>query len=441
MMFPFKISGFLPGKGLFSAGRAGRAARCGVWPAAVALIGLGAASLPPPASRPNLLLITVDTLRADRLGCYGSEAPATPNIDVLAESGALFLNAFAHNPLTLPSHANILLGTTPLHHGVHENSLAKVSDSHQTLAEFLKARGYATAAFIGAFSLDSRFGLSQGFDVYDDSYPSRTDGLAVIPERPAQKVLAAAAGWLEKAGSPWFAWIHLWDPHAPYRAPPPFLERFREDGYAGEVAYVDAQLGKFFDFLEINHLGENTLVVFTGDHGEAFGEHGETRHGYFAYNTTLHIPLLVSGPGIPSKKRISRNASHIDIFPSICDWLKIEPPAHLQGISLDPLLQGGGGKERPIYFESLEPHLHYGWAPVRGFLEGARKFIDSPIPEYYDLEKDYHSPSASRQMLHNVLNDMNGSHTLEYGTETVGAENEPHDHAGYLEGCTAGLVY
>jgi arylsulfatase A-like enzyme len=288
---------------------------------------LAAASPAPPRS--NLLLITVDTLRPDRLGCYGADRPSTPHIDAMAESGALFLNAYAHNPLTLPSHVNLLVGTTPLQHGVHENSLAVLTETHETLAEHLKARGYATAAFIGSFSLDSRFGLAQGFDVYDDSYPSRADGLAVIPERPAQAVLGAAISWMEQADSPWFVWIHLWDPHAPYLAPSPYRETYGDDPYAGEVAYVDAGLGGLFDFMSANHLKEKTLMVFTGDHGEAFGEHGETRHGYFAYNTTLRVPLIVTGPGIPRGKTIRRNAAHIDVFPSICAWLGTDPPSVL----------------------------------------------------------------------------------------------------------------
>lgn len=347
------------------------------------------ASASPAASPPNLILVTVDTLRADYLGCYGAERPATPFIDALAGSGVLFLRAFAHNPLTLPSHANLMLGTTPLVHGVHENTLAKVAGDNLTLAEFLKERGYATAAFIGAFSLDSRFGLAQGFDVYDERYPSRPGGLNELPERPAAEVVRAALGWLERARAPWFAWIHLWDPHAPYLPPADFLKLHPDNPYAGEVAYADSELGKLLNFLEANRLRSDTLVVLTSDHGEAFGEHGETRHGYFAYNTTLWVPLLAAGPGLPGGRRVKQNVSHIDVFPSICEWMGFEPPRGLQGRSLKPLIAGKKWDDRPLYFESLEPYLHYGWAPLRGFLEGENKFLDGPIPEYYHLGRDF----------------------------------------------------
>ena len=336
----------------------------------------------------NVLLITIDTIRPDRLSCYSTKYLKTPHIDALAEKGAVFDRAFAHNPLTLPSHVNILLGTTPLYHGVHENSFSIVSEDFLTLAEYLKGKGYATGAFIGAFPLDSRFGLAQGFDVYDESYPSKSSNVFVFPERKAEKVIESAIDWIGKLDSKWFTWIHIWDPHAPYLPPDSFLLRFKDDLYSGEVAYVDSELGKFFDYLEKSNLAENTLIVLTGDHGEALGEHGELTHGYFAYNSTLWVPLIIAGPGI-EQTRVDEYVSHTDIFPTLCDVLGIEKPSFLQGISLLPLLRGKKIKNRVIYFESLLAFYHSGWAPLRGFIEEKVKFIDSPLPEFYNLEDDF----------------------------------------------------
>lgn len=336
----------------------------------------------------NVLLITIDTIRPDRLSCYSTQYLTTPRIQSLAENGVVFDRAFAHNPSTLPSHTNILLGTTPLHHGVHDNSKFRVKQDFLTLAEYLKDKGYSTGAFIGAFPLDSRFGLSQGFDVYDESYPSGSSYMFALAERKAEEVIQAALGWLEKQSSKWFAWIHLWDPHTIYSPPEPFRSRFKHDPYSGEVAYVDSELGRLFDFLEQEELSENTLVILTGDHGEALGEHGELTHNYFAYNSTLWIPLIISIPGINSG-RIDEYVSHVDIFPTVCDVLKIEKPSFLQGVSLLPLMRGQKIKKRAIYFESLDPYYNMGCAPLRGFIKDKKKFFDSPLPEIYDLESDF----------------------------------------------------
>ena len=336
----------------------------------------------------NVLLITIDTIRPDRLSCYSTKYLKTPHIDALAVKGVVFDRAFAHTPTTLPSHTNILLGTTPLYHGVHDNSKFRVSEDFLTLAEHLKSKGYSTAAFIGAFALDSRFGLPQGFDVYDDSYPSKSSAAFVPPERKAEKVINPALDWLEKQDSRWFAWIHLWDPHTLYLPPEPFKSQFKDDPYSGEVAYVDSELGKLFDYLDKENLMENTLIILTGDHGESLGEHGELTHTYFAYNSTLWVPLIFTGPGIDSR-RIDEYVCHIDIFPTLCDILGIEKPSFLQGVSLLPLMKGKKIEKRAIYFESLAPYYNQGGASLRGFIEEREKFIDSPLPEYYDLEDDF----------------------------------------------------
>lgn len=340
------------------------------------------------AADTNLLLVTIDTLRTDRLGCYDPARGRTPRIDALAAGGVLFERAFAHDPETLPSHTNILLGMTSLAHGVSENSKSIVAPEFLTLAELLKSKGYATAAFVSGFPLDSRFGLNQGFDIYDDRYPAKPQTGERFSERPAEKTVAAALQWLAAPKGKWFCWVHLWDPHDPYAPPEPFASQYPDDPYTGEVAYVDAQLAVLFGELAKKHLLDQTVVILTGDHGESFGEHGEIFHSYFAYNTTLRVPLIVSAPGLKAA-RVKDPVGHIDIFPTVCDLLGVEKPASLQGDSLLLLLRSRTRKARPIYFEALEAYLNRGWAPVRGLIENGKKFIDSPIPELYDLETDF----------------------------------------------------
>ena len=336
----------------------------------------------------NVLIISVDTLRPDRLSCYSTEYCQTANIDALASKGVVFERAFAHTPTTLASHVSIMLGTTPLHHGIHENANFVLPEDFLTLAEYLKSKGYATGAFIGAFPLDSRFGLSQGFDVYDEAYPSKASSAFVYPARNAGQVIHTALEWLEKQNTKWFSFVHIWDPHAPYSPPEPFSKIFKDDPYSGEVAYVDSEIRKLFDGLENKGLLDDTLVVLTGDHGESLGEHGEPTHGYFAYNSTIWVPLIMVGPGI-NTARIDEYVSHIDIFPTICDFLRIEKPSFLQGVSLLPLMDGKKLEKRAIYFESLVAYYSRGWAPLRGYIEEKRKFIDSPLLEIYDLEADF----------------------------------------------------
>jgi arylsulfatase A-like enzyme/Flp pilus assembly protein TadD len=339
----------------------------------------------------NVLLVTIDTLRPDRLSCYDREHIQTPHIDRLAQRGALFLKAFAHTPTTLPSHTNILLGTTPLYHGVHDNQNFIVRDEFLTLAEHLKEVGYATAAFVGAFPLDSRFGLTQGFDVYDDNYGSKNYQEFSYLERPAGVVIQKALDWLENRSSPWFLWIHCFDPHQQYNPPEPFKTRYKDNPYNGEVAYVDHELGKLFSYLEKNRVEDKTLVIFTGDHGESLGQHGESTHGYFAYNSTLWIPLIISLPGM-KPVIVDQHVCHVDIYPTVCAILDMPVPDFCQGISLESSIRGKKTKNldsRAIYFESLYPYYNRGWAPLTGIIQKEAKYVDSPIPELYDLEKDF----------------------------------------------------
>jgi len=338
-------------------------------------------------TNPHILLITVDTLRVDRLGIYSKKHVKTPVIDRLAEKSFVFQKAYAHNPVTLPSHVNIMTGTTPLYHGISDNPGFILDDQFLTIAEFLKGKGYRTGAFVAAYPLDSRFGLGQGFDVYDDNYGAQDINSINFVERSATKVITPAIEWILSQKKKWFCWIHLFEPHEPYNPPAPFNINYSHDLYSGEVAYMDSQLAALMDFLKKGNLIENTIIIFTSDHGEALGEKGETSHSYFAYNNTIHIPLFIFIPGSHGEK-INKNVCHVDIFPTICQLVKGKIPSHIQGQSLLPLMKQEQIKSRRIYFESMTPYLTRGWSPLRGYIEDNLKFIDLPIKELYDLQND-----------------------------------------------------
>ena len=338
--------------------------------------------------QPNILLITIDTLRADRLSCYSTQHVQTPNIDSLAENGVLFSRAFANTSTTLPSHTNILLGTSPLYHGVHDNLNFVVREEFLTLAEHLKANGYATAAYVGAYPLDARFGLDQGFDIYNADYPHDYYTELTALERRAEDVVEKACEGIKDVNGPWFIWVHCYDPHLPYEPPEPFRSRFAENPYDGEVAYVDLMMGKLLECLKEEQLFDKTAIILTGDHGESLGQHGEISHGFFAYNSAIWIPLIMKVPGIKADS-VDQNVSHLDIFPTICDVIGIKKPSFLHGDSLFPALEEKKLSNRTIYFESMYPFYSHGWAPLMGFIERNDKFIESPIPEVYDLGKDF----------------------------------------------------
>jgi arylsulfatase A-like enzyme/cytochrome c-type biogenesis protein CcmH/NrfG len=299
----------------------------------------------------------------------------------------VFTHAYAHNPLTRPSHTNILTGTTPLYHGVTDNAGFKLESRYLTIAEYLRARKFHTAAFIGAFILDRRFGLNKGFDVYNDDNGEQDIGRFGFVERPADRVVEPAMAWIAGQKGKWFCWIHLFDPHDPYTPPEPFKTEYKNDPYSGEVAFVDAQLGRLIDALDSAGTLRKTIVILTSDHGEAFGEKGEIQHGFFAYNNTIHVPLILYYPGATARA-VRENASHIDIFPTVCDLLDLPIPAHLQGESLLPIIRGHERQKKRIYFESMNPHLSLDAAPLSGFIQGNMKFIDLPAKEVYDLEAD-----------------------------------------------------
>jgi len=341
-----------------------------------------------PPRRLNVLLVTIDTLRADRVGVYDPVNGKTPEIDRWAAEGAVFLRAFAHVPTTLSSHASILLGMTPPSHGVHDNAGFVVRDDFLTLAELLKSQGYATGAFVGGFPLAARFGLGQGFDVYDDEFSLGEPGIDRGRERRAQAVLDRALAWLKGRTAPWFLWVHFYDPHDPYSPPEPFKTKAGGDLYGGEVAYTDAVLGRLFKILESEGLSSSTLILLTADHGESLGEHAEETHGFLAYNAAIHVPLIIRRPG-QAPRRVRPNVSHVDIFPTVCDVLDLPKPAPLQGTTLLPLLEGREREETPIFFEALSAYYNLGWGPITGYILREEKYIESPVPEVYDLEKDF----------------------------------------------------
>jgi arylsulfatase A-like enzyme/Flp pilus assembly protein TadD len=341
----------------------------------------------------NVLLITVDTLRGDALGCDGGAA-RTPNIDALARGGIRFSFAHAHAVLTLPSHASILTGRYPFENGYRENSGYRLTPGTPTLAALLKAQGFATGAFVGAFPLDARFGLTPGFDVYDGRFDdSGAGGGFVLPERPAAAVVARADAWIAGQRGRWFAWVHVYDPHAPYTPPPPFDREYAAQPYYGEVAAVDAALGPLL--VAARSSARPTLVVLTGDHGEGLGEHGEATHGLFAYESTLHVPLIIADVGGVQTTHQAGTVDeapvrHVDIVPTILDALRIAAPPALPGHSLRTRADREGGRTRPSYFEATMSMLDYGWAPLSGVLAGREKYIDLPIAEMYDLAADPH---------------------------------------------------
>ncbi len=365
--------------GLLAFGGSGRAASGG--------FGLG----PPGSARGlNLLVITLDTTRADHLGCYGAKDVATPTLDALAARGLRFTAAQSVAPVTLPAHATIFTGRYPPRHGVRNNSEYRLAAEQETLAERLRAAGYDTAAFVSAFVLDARFGLDQGFAHYDDRVEP-AQGAAFSQgnnERRADAVTDAALAWLARERrAPFFAWVHYYDPHATYRPPAPFDARFKERPYDGEIAFMDAQVARLFQALEARGLQGRTLVVALADHGEGLGEHGETTHGVFVYEAMLRVPLIVAGPPavVPRPQVVDALVSSVDLTPTLLDLFGLPLRDDFEGLSWARVKPD---RRRAVYMESLLPYLDYGWAPLFALRRGSDKYILAPRPELYDLAKD-----------------------------------------------------
>ena len=399
-------------------------------------------SLPVGADQ-NVLIITIDTLRADALSSYGGTA-RTPNLDRLAEQGARFTFARAHAVVTLPSHTSILSGLLPYEHGMRDNSGFRVRAGTATLATRLKARGFATGAFVGGFPLTKRFGLTPGFDVYDDQMPETRGAVEMsMPERPADVVVSRAVAWVGQQTGPFFGWVHVFDPHSPYRPPQDLAATYGSQPYFGEVAFVDRALAPLLERLA--SLPRPTVVIVTADHGESLGEHGELTHGMFAYEATLRVPLIVSrvdprGAKLSGGVVIDTPVRHIDIAPTVLDALGMERDPALSGSSVRALIDGGDAADRPTYFESMTYNLVRGWAPLRGVVTERTKYIDLPIPELYDLAADPGEASnvaAARrdrlQVLTNLLRTYNVAPPNRPGRETAEAAAALRS-LGYIQG-------
>ncbi len=338
-----------------------------------------------------MVVVTLDTLRADRLGCYGFAGIQTPNIDAVAADGVVFEQATATAPMTLPSHASIFTGLIPPHHGVRDNGGFFLDASKATLAERMKQAGYATGAFVGAWVLDSRWGLDQGFDTYSDHFDLskyRVVNLGTV-QKTGDEVMDLAIPWLDSVKQkPFFAWIHLYDPHAPYEPPEPFAARYRGQPYLGEVAYTDQVVGRLVSWLKTAGAWDNTILVLMADHGESLGEHGEKSHTFFVYDAVVHVPFIVRTPW-GDRGRNSAQVATVDLMPTVLDLVGLEAQESIDGRSLarlvlDPAAEAGG----LAYSETYFTRFHYGWQHLRALRDGTWKYIDAPKPELYAIRED-----------------------------------------------------
>ncbi len=347
----------------------------------------------PRPSRPNVILITVDTLRADHVGVLGSTKVKTPAIDSLAADGVLYENAVAQVPLTFPSHASILTGTYPFFNGVQDFTSEPLAANFRSVAQAFKDRGYVTAAFVSSFVLDRSFGLARGFDVYYDafspeSFVAKSMGLV---DRPAGETLAKLKQWLRtRPAKPLFLWLHLYDPHSPYSPPEPFRSRYKTDPYSGEVAYVDQQLGRFFAELKRLGIYERSAIVLVSDHGESLGDHAESEHGFFIYRSTSHVPLIVKPAGaVRQGTRLQAAVEAVSIAPTLLSLANIHDQIEGQfQASVLPLRKAQEHPESTAYSETFYPFSSFGWSPLRSLQSSQYQFIDAPMPEFYDHRSD-----------------------------------------------------
>lgn len=345
------------------------------------------------ALRPlNIVVVTIDTLRPDHLHCYGYTKIETPVLDNLARQGVLFENAVTPTPLTPPSHASIFTGQYPNTHHVRNTGGFVLQSSSRTLAKILQEQGWDTAAFIGSAVLKKVFGFNAGFSVYDDQMPKpgKGDEFREDPERRAGEVVDRAIAWLtQQSGKPFFLWVHLYDPHQPYRPPTEFARKYQDHRYDGEIAYTDQQLGRLFDVLNHKSGPEKTIVAVLSDHGESLGEHGEYSHGIFLYDATLRIAFLMSGPAIPKGARIKQQVRSIDFLPTLMELMGGKAPERAEGASLAPVFSGKAADRSAVsYAETLYPKMNMGWAELRGIRTDRWKYIRAPRPELYDLTQD-----------------------------------------------------
>lgn len=387
--------------------RAGRGGVSHKLIAAIALVAVGLALatgwLPIPGARGprpggdhsaprNLLLVTLDTTRADRLGCYGYAAGRTGTIDALARGGVLFEYCIAPAPITLPSHATLLTGLQPYSHGARSNGTHYLPAEVATLAERLSSEGFAAGAVVSAFVLDSRFGLDQGFDRYDDDLShGKGDAVSGFRETRAADTLRRARLWLEERGDErWFLWVHLFDPHSDYAAPEPWRTEFASSPYDGELAYVDAELGSFLTWLDERGKLRETLVALTSDHGESLGEHGERTHDTFIYDATTRVPLILAHESLDRGRRVGQVVGSVDVMPTVLELLEIESSGRSDGRSLAPLARAEVDvlEALPAYSESMFPYYSNGWARLTALRDESWRRVHAPRPELYDLRAD-----------------------------------------------------
>jgi choline-sulfatase len=406
------------------------------------LLAVGAAAVltrragPPPSSaspsgpRMNLLLVTLDTTRADHLGAYGHARARTRHMDRLAREGVIFTAAYSVAPITLPAHSSILTGLNPPAHGVRNNGNFYLPETHETLATVLRAQGYRTAAFVSSFILDRRYGLARGFDVYDDRMEgAQAQVVALEAERRGDRTAMALSQWLQaQAGAdrPFFAWLHLYDPHEPYHAPQPFRDAFKDAPYDGEIAFDDAIVASVLDTMGKTGVLDRTLVAVIADHGESLGDHGEETHSMFLYEAAIRVPLILWRPGVlPANTVVSQPVPSIDLAPTLLEVLGASPLPRAEGRSLSPLWLGKGRSSHPIYAETYLPQLYMNWSPLRALRDDRYKLIDAPRPELYDLLRDpqeqtnlYTAQAATAEALRRALDRATGGSE---GRMSVGA--------------------
>ena len=393
---------------------------------------------------PDVLLVTIDTLRADRVGVYGGLPATTPNLDSLARRGVTFMDATAHAPLTAPSHASILTGQYPPRHELRDNGGFVLSPRSRTLAEMLRAHGYQTAAFVASYVLNRGTGLNRGFETYGDRFDVTAPHLSLPSlQRRGPEIARDAVKWLAAARRPFFLWMHVYDPHAPYDPPPAFGSRFPGKPYEAEIATSDWAVGEVLR--AVGQKSQNALVIVTADHGESLGEHGEMEHGILLYDATLHVPLIMAGPMIRAGQRVQQQVRHVDILPTVADWVRVQVPPGLDGTSLKPLIEGRTDVlTQPSYSESLFGQLHFGWSDLHAVRDGQWKFVQAPAAELYDVRADpaersnlFDGRRDTAAKLERIIHDVNvasAKDRVASGTAVDSVTTERLKSLGYVSG-------
>jgi arylsulfatase A-like enzyme len=412
----------------------------------LALLGTLASACTPGASVDRVVLVTIDTLRADHLGCYGGKWTKTPALDALAERGVRFETAISPAPLTLPAHASLMTGLDPPRHGVRNNSTFRLDGGIPTLAERMRDRGFATAAFIGAVVLDRQYGLARGFDHYDDRMdPRRAAGEFGFAERSADRVVDSAIAWLETAPERFFLWVHLYDPHAGYKPPSRYLAGSPSHPYAGEIAFADAELGRLVDRVRAHWDERRTLFVVTSDHGESLGEHGEMTHSLTIYDATQRVPLILCGAGFREGGAEQSPVRLVDLTPTILALARAEPLRDADGRDLLANPPDAPSQQSLAYMETLVPQLDLGWSPLLGVRSARFKYIRAPRPELYDLALDPREtrnlvqarPEVVSEMEHFLEGRLANARPVEPGLRPDAARRAQLAELGYLAGDAA----